>query len=137
MTFSEKIKNKIDTTKKEERLLWHKTSSHSTDYVQVLQLDKEDLQVIERSQGRAGIYPSLEDWATIGVLHLDIDGERFALFVKNVCACSYGENWEYRMMAVCESNASLNTEIGYGTTLISIVPDEWHQKILKHLIEKD
>ncbi len=136
MTFAEKIGNKIEGLKKEKKMRWDKVTSNHMDYMRALKLNHADLKEIEDSQGHPGMYPSLEDWAANGFLKVDINSERFVLFIKNVCALNYGAKWEYRLMAVCESNASLNEEIGHGTALISAVPDEWHQKIIKCLKEK-
>lgn len=137
MTFAEKMRSKIDVIKREERALWDKVSFNSKDYMEELQINKADLKRIERSQGHLVGYPSLEDLAINGFLHFGLDGERFALFVKNVCACDYGAGWEYVVMAVCKSNTSFNKETGHGTALISAVSDEWHQKIIKYLKEKE
>lgn len=118
MTYAEKIRSKIEAVKKERSALWDKVVSSSKDYMKVLQLKDSDLEYLEN-------------------LTIDVDGERFVLSAKNVCACPRGAGWQYCLLVVCESNSSLNRQVGSGTTLITTVPDEWHQKIVKHLKEKE
>lgn len=122
MTYAEKIREKIDEAKKKKREFWDKVRSNSRTYMEVLKVDEADLK-------------ELEELAESGFL-FDLNGERFGLFVKHVCAWDYGADWQYCVMACCKSNTSLNRETGHGTTLICAVPDEWHQKIIKHLGEK-
>ncbi|MDO8537190.1 MAG: hypothetical protein Q7R94_03010, partial [bacterium] len=70
-----------------------------------------------------------------GFLSVEVEGENFTLSVQNVCGVSYGGQWRESIVAICTSNPGLNETTGQGTTLINVLQNEWHDKLLRHLIE--
>ena len=108
----------------------------SRELAAVLHLDGHDLHVLEQGDGRRpdSIFPTLAESAeAYGFLNVLVDGEEFALFCKHVCGRPYGADWVNLVMAVCTSNEGMSVSTGGGTTRISVLPDEWHQKLVRYL----
>ncbi|OGN01868.1 MAG: hypothetical protein A3B91_04800 [Candidatus Yanofskybacteria bacterium RIFCSPHIGHO2_02_FULL_41_29] len=134
MSFASKVRQMVREVVNQEQAIWNSFLTHSSDYMEVLGLSTAELEVLERGrQRRSSMYPSLEETGEKGFIQFMVEGEEFALAVKHVCGAPYGGSWMDSVMAVCLSNPILNTQVGGGTTLISVVPEEWHSKILQHL----
>lgn len=137
MSLADEVHRKIQGVVNEEQTTWHTFLSNHEDYMRALNLTSEHLEVLERSKGRGSIYPDLTETGSKGFLKFSLDGEEFALSVKHVCGAPYGGSWTDCVFAICLTHPSLNSSVGGGTTLISVVPDEWHQRIVSRLAEKE
>jgi len=124
----------VDDTVREEQNIWQTFLKHSEDYEKALGLSSNDLDVIGQGvQERMSMFPDVAETGAKGFLKLTVQDEEFSLAVKHVCGGQYGGDWQDYVVAVCMTNDFLNQSVGYGTTLINIVPDEWHEQILHHL----
>jgi hypothetical protein len=133
MSHRDRIHDLIRSTQNQERAIWRTAVSHSDAYMKTLGLSEASLEILERSQERAGMYPTLEDHQQHSSLQLEVEEETFFLYVKNVCGAPYGASWQMCMLAACASNPDVNLETGQGTTHIVAVTEEWHQKLLRVL----
>lgn len=119
-----------------ETTVWNAVIVRSDAYMQVLQLNESDLQTLERVQGYAGIYPTLEDHANHSFLQLDIEGlGNIVLYVKYTCLAPYGKDWRYCVMAFSTNRPELNIETGHGTSHIIALKSDAHNSLLKKLAE--
>lgn len=133
MRIINEVKALIRNTRNQERWTWEEMLSHSTDYIKALRLREEDLEVLERSQGNAGIFPTLDDRARHSFIQFDVGGETFTLYVAKLCGAPYGGTWQMCILAVCTSNSDLNIETGRGTTHITVIPRDWHEMVMRAL----
>jgi hypothetical protein len=83
------------------------------------------------------LYPDLTDLGGHGFLNFTVEDKTFALFVKHVCAVDYGVGWVNCVMAVCMDDESLNETAGHGTTMITALTQEWHDKAITKLAERE
>ena len=138
MDYAGRMRRMIDEINKREQAIWHAFLGHSEEYMEALGLNTDELEVLERgAQKRTSVYPDLVETGGKGFLKFTIEEEEFALAVKHVCGCPYGGKWTESIMAVCISNRNLNDSVGGGTTLINVLPEDWHRKIIHHLTERD
>ena len=100
-------------------------------YQGVLELPDEDIERLERAQTHTSCLPNIQEIGEKGFLTLTIDDEKFGLSVHDTYGADYERSWEKCIVATCLTNSALNQGIGYGTSLINIVPDEWHKKIIE------
>ena|SRR3990167_2968450 len=135
MGFPDEVRRKLDEIKAREASIWGAFLSHSRDYMDALRLSLEDLEVLERAKERGSIYPDVAEHGARGFLQVEVEGESFSLTVSHICGLHYGGSWQTLLFSVCLSNPELNESVGGGTTLITVVPEEWHRKILSRLSE--
>lgn len=126
MNFPEKVRRRIRSVTAHEQALWRTLVEHSWHYMQVLKLKPRDLEALERSQHHWGSRDQ-------GFARVTISGEEFSLTVKHVCCLPYGGRWMSFIIASCTSNPMLNASVGGGTTLMNVVPDDWHIRLLERL----
>ena len=129
------VRRQLEEQKEINRSLYNGFISHSSAYKRALELNQVDLEDLDRIQTRpSGIYPSLQDHQ--GFVSLEVKNERFILCVRHVAGHQYGGSWSDEIMAVCATNAEHNRECGAGTSLISVIPDEYHSAIINHIKEE-
>ncbi len=136
MNLVTKIKAAISAFLIQERAVWDRVIVRSEAYKRVLQLSESDLQTLERMQGYAGMYPTLEDHASHSFLQRDIEGlGNVVLYVKYTCLAPYGMDWRYCVMAFSTNRPELNSEAGHGTSHIIALSEDAHRTLLKKLAE--
>lgn len=125
------LRRYLHAESKSDSGLYSQVSRHSRDYQDALGFSEQDIEQMERRQGRLGMYPSGEDWLQGSLLKVEIEGKGFGIFAKNTACHDYGEpaGWRYLLMAV-SNDQSLNKEAGGGTSLITSIPDEWHTRVI-------
>ncbi len=127
VSIKEKLHNEINSIYSQPSKIWELVKQHSNEYIQALKLFKSDLKTIEdfiqETEGRKGF------------LDLEIEGKEFSLLTNRICAVSYGDDWTDIVQVVCQNDPSLNTQIGMGARHLTVIPDEWHQKVLKKIKE--
>lgn len=134
INYREVVKGMVIEARTRKETGWERFKRHSTDYASALEISSSDLETIEQEvQGRGGMYPSVMDTAREGFLQFNLDDEEFSMSVKHVCGAHYGDSWDNFIFAICTSNPALNNTLGGGTTFISVVPDDWHKKIIRHM----
>lgn len=134
VNYREVVRDMVITARTEKETIWENFKRHSLDYAIALNISSSDVAIIEQEvQRRGGTYPSVIDTALGGFLQFDLEDEKFSLSVKHVCGAHYGGTWADFIFAICISQPSLNKAIGGGTTTISVVPEDWHKKIVRHL----
>jgi len=101
--------------------------------MRTLGLNDDDLNALERIQGHGGMYPDKTSLTNISKLGIEADGQNFTLVVKHVCGIPYGGEWTKVIMAICSSDDSLNESTGGGTTLINVLPQPWHEAVIRNL----
>lgn len=135
---SESIKDRIHRQLQEQKGLsldlYHTFIAQSAGYKNALDLNQADLENLEHLQDPAGMYPELQDYK--GFVSLEVKCERFILAVRNVCGAPYDRSWSHEIMASCVTNQGLNRQTGRGTSLINVIPGEYHSAILRHLREE-
>ena len=137
MSFIQKVRQKIEAVVNQEQSVWNAFTQHSSAYMRVLELEPKDLEVLKREHGRGSMYPDLKETASKGFLQVTIGGKQFSLSVKNVCGAEYGGRWTESILAICTSDPSMNESVGSGTTLISVISEEWHERLVKRLENDD
>jgi len=166
MAWSRKIRNRINSirekqasNRKKNRSIWEKVARHSEDYMRVLKLNASDLEILESDLETSREQEGYQDLPE--PLDLDeefdegffieghpfqsikVDGETFLLVVKSVKRDddkgSLGWVFEPVVMVICKSNPNLNETFGEDNMWrwVNVVPEEWHQKIIKFLREGD
>ena len=134
MSLKEKVHKMIKKVKLTKATTWETFQKHSMSYSKMLNLSVEDLAVIEEEiQERSSSFPDIAETGEKGFLKFNVDDEKFSLAVKRVCGVHYGGRWQCYIFAICTSSPGLNQTVGEGTTTISIVSEEWNEKILHHL----
>lgn len=131
----ESLHRSITSARYEKERLYETMLNHSEEYKEALELAPDDVKELEDMQRRTGMYPSSKDMAEQGFLTFEVKGEEFAFYVKNVCGCPYGGEWSIEILTTCISNSSLNTETGGGTTLIGVIPEDYHKALLEKIKE--
>lgn len=132
--FKEKVQQMVARASMRKEKTWETFQEHSANYAKVLNLSANNLVIIEQEvQEIHSMYPDIEETGIKGFLNFDLDGENFSLAVKHVCGAHYGGEWRDYIFAICMSNHKLNQTIGNGTTTISVVPADWHTKIINLL----
>ena len=94
---------------------------NSSAYMAALGLNIHDMEGLERIQD-----------CNEGMIHINVDGEKFSIGVHMTCGIPHSYDWEYMLIATAE-NPELNESFGGGTTHINIVPPDWHEKIINAL----
>lgn len=134
MNFQERMREIVVNATATKEETWLTFQKHSAEYADALGLSTHDLSIIEdQVQGRLSMYPDLKEVGSMGFLKFDLHGEKFSLSVKHVCGMHYGGQWQDFVFAICMSDLKRNQQLGYGTTLISVLPSDWHEKILFYL----
>src|SRR3989344_1550467 len=130
-----RVRRQLEEQKEINRLRYNAFVSHSSGYKRALELSQSDLKDLEHIQTQPStIYPSLQNYQ--GFVSLEVKGERFILSVRHVAGHQYGGQWSDEIMAVCATNADLNEESGGGTSLINVIPPEYHRAIIDHIKEE-
>ncbi len=127
----DQLRKLLNSEDNKQKSLFQDVVRHSRDYMDAFGLNERDLEAIEREQGHLGMYPSADDFANVGVVQMEIDSKKFALFAKHTACHDYSEGagWQYLFMASSD-DASLNKSAGYGTAMITAISEEWHKKML-------
>lgn len=134
MNFKKEVRQLITKTLSTKEDAWQTFQKHSAEYAKVLNLSTSDLATLQQDvQERFSMYPGIEETGEKGFLKFSLEGEDFSLTAKHVCGSHYGGEWQDYIFAICMSSSVFNQTIGYGTTTISIVSADWHEKILTHL----
>jgi len=141
MRFIDEIQQIVEAMRRLEVCVWKIFKKHHQDYMSALQLNFDDLKVLEEfkkfcSQYHdffGSQYPDIAEIGAKGFLQFKVDGEEFSLHSISVCGNQYDGQWENMILVFCTSNLSLNESFGLGTALITVVPEEWRQKIVIHL----
>lgn len=133
----DELRKRVDEGKAGTQAIWETMTRRHGDYVRVLELSLGDVNELKKQKGHIGMYPTIEDELESAMLSVDIDGETFGLVVKSICGIPYGGKWTTCLMLGCKSNPALNLAIGHGTTLIFNVPEDWHNRVISRLTEKD
>jgi hypothetical protein len=138
MTYGALIRASIAAARSVQESLWENFLTQSRAYQQALGLSNEELDMLEDLTERpAGIHlPTLQ--GMMGgdgrfLNNLEVGGEKFCLTVQSTCGCPYGGQWEKTITAICTSNPRLNDQHGQGTTLINLLPEEWHNQLVEYL----
>lgn len=137
MGFRDVVRQMVEGTANREAIMWQMFICHAQAYQQSLGTSDDDVSVLERSQPRAGMYPSASDLANGAFLQVHLDDETFSILAKHVCGAAYGDEWRDCIMVICTSDLSLNESVGGGTTFINVIRDDWHNKLVAHLAEAD
>jgi hypothetical protein len=134
MGFVQKVRQLVTKANSTKDEVWRAFQKRSAEYARALKLSDHDLATIEQEvQPRGSVFPDIMETGEKGFLKIKVQGEDFSLAIKHVCGCHYGGDWRDYIFAICMSNPRLNQTIGNGTTTISIVLFDWHEKILRHL----
>lgn len=120
-----------------ENALWEVFVRHSEAYVRALEIDDDQVSVLERAQPHTSCYPDSAELAEKGFLQVKLDGQEFALVVKHVCGAAYNDEWRECIIAFCVSTPDFNESVGGGTTFISVLAEDWHNKLATHLATGD
>jgi len=153
-TYAELVRRKIEQVVLRDSALWQECQKRSQDYMLAFGIspDSDDLCILNRlgdeNQEKYVIVghdsfavPTIDSDDTeddaeerdYGFIKLDIDGERFCFFVQEVGQPPHYSGWRRIVMASCVSNADLNNSIGVRGSFLNVVPEEWHQKIIRYL----
>ena len=119
MTIKEQIKKGIKDHRNQKKMLWNQFVGRSKNYSRALGLSGGDL-------------TTLRDIPNI-IPPITVDGETFEFSVNSVCGAYYGDEWAEYITCRCTSNEALNMSTGRETTFISVVPYDWHKKIINYL----
>lgn len=131
------LRKKIQSLLTQNDSLWTFACVHSAAYVKILKLSESDLEILENIQKQPSAFRSdAEDLAIAGgFLDFSCEGESFSFRVVDVCGPHYGKEWTTFVMVFCLTNPTLNVSCGQGTTILNVLPDEWHDRICRHLRE--
>lgn len=135
---ADKLRRKLDESKERESSLFQRFLEHSEDYVAELRMTPDDVKRLERMQKISGImYPTAEDYFSAAIVRVMVEDREFAILAKTVNCHDYGEfsakeGWKLLLEAI-SSDSDLNESTGKGTTLINVIPEEWHRKLLVQL----
>jgi|TARA_B100001971_G_scaffold7939_1_gene6529 hypothetical protein len=141
MGFAQRARQMVNAINEKEYDIWNTFLKYSTEYEEILKLKESDMETLEDNQYFKSIYPDLEEIASKGFLKASVYNEEFALTVKYVRVGKHGERWTKKqypvkhhcIFAICTSNPSMNKSIGRGTTLISVLPKAWHERLIEGL----
>ena len=137
MSFADNVRGKVTEHVKREKELWSKTTMHSAAYRKALKLLESDLEALLRIKDRPSPLPDTKEHADKNFLAIPVNGKQFALTVHHVCGVPYGGTWTTVILAICTSDDSVNESVGRGTTLITTLSDEWHDKLMARLMGAD
>jgi len=129
------LKKFLHGEKKKETALFRDILRHSRDYQDALGLKDEDMELLEKKQGRMGIMPTPEDFLRGAVMRMRMDKKEFGLVAKLTCCAPYQESakdpsWQ-RLIMVVSSDTTLNRNEGHGTILLMGVEESWHERIVE------
>lgn len=119
------LRKKISGLMAKQANLWEQAKLRSADICQLLEVSKQDLPRI-----RACLV-SESDKCPSGSFDCTIEGKNFRFTIDRVCGSLYGGSWEMVIQAACTSDASLNERIGGGTTLVSVIDEQWHRMLIQ------
>lgn len=130
--YGRKLREDLKTLRIRQSSLWNKAVLHSQQYEKALGITEKDLEEIEQLQvSPVSMNPSIEDLGEAGFLKIPVENEWFGLRAENVCGVAYDNKWSRMIYAICVSNKEINVlHVGSGTTLITIIAKDWHDKLM-------
>ncbi|MDB4977994.1 MAG: hypothetical protein JWM56_180 [Candidatus Peribacteria bacterium] len=127
------LRQRIAGIEAKKEKMWNIAERHSTQYSKVLDLSAEEMKLLAEEREPESLRPDTEELASQGFVQVPVDGEWISLVAQHVCGLHYDNKWREMIFAICSSEPSLNTSIGKGTTLLSVLPEQWHRKLMEVL----
>ncbi len=127
------LKKQISDGTSRNMRLWNTLQEHSAEICKRLSITCPDSQDIESGLAkRLGVMPSRLPFQNKD-FHVTIEDKIFSVFVDRTCGLNYGGNWKILIQVICINDASLNESTGGGTSLVSVIAEQWHRSLLNKL----
>lgn len=129
-SFHKILKSAIHTKK----MVYKIGGRHSKKYRKALRFSPDDVSDLEAFRS-----DTVENLVKNAFLTLEVAGEKFILVVKDVFGPVHKHSYAFgrTVLAVCISNPALNKTLGAGTTLVNIIPENFHKALLEKIKGKD